>query len=271
MPYSLQEAYLEVANEYLQQGRIDSIRISTRPDELSADQLNFLIKRGVKTIEIGVQSLSDRVLEVSCRGYTVKQAVASIREVKRAGFETGVQIMTGLPEDSGVESLETVDVLCGLKPDFARIYPLLVFRDTELAKRMQEGQYKPPTLEAAVDTCVRLLERFEKAAIPVIRIGLQGEAGMETSEGGILAGPYHPAFGSLVRSELFFRKLLSALPEPSNFVSTVRIRIHPHDRPLLSGDRGENYKRLQEVIGKGRFIIQEDRTHPRGGVTCASA
>ncbi|MCP4600896.1 MAG: radical SAM protein, partial [Proteobacteria bacterium] len=131
MEESLQEAYLEVAQPYLRQGLVDSIRISTRPDDLSAKQLAFLVKRGVRTIELGIQSLSDTVLQASRRGYTTEQALEGIYQVQHMGLEVGAQIMIGLPGDTGSESLETVEMLSELKPDFVRIYPLLIFSMTD--------------------------------------------------------------------------------------------------------------------------------------------
>ncbi len=268
MKESLQEAYLEAAQPYLKQGLIDSIRISTRPDDLSDKQLAFLAERGVRTIELGIQSFSDTVLQASRRGYTAQQAFEGICRIQRMGLEAGAQIMIGLPGDTGRESLETVERLSELKPDFVRIYPLLVFPGTDLAEMMQRNQYRPLALTEAVSLCVKMLERLEKAAVPVIRIGLQEQAGMRKKEGAVLAGPYHPAFGHLVRSGLYLQKVLAALPESAEILSRICIRIHPADRPLLAGDRKENIKQLHRMFGAERLCIEEDLSLSRGEVEC---
>lgn len=264
----LQKDYLDVALAFVRRGLADSIRVSVRPDELSHDTLLFLAEKGVKTVEVGVQSLADRVLEASRRGHSAQQAVASIRAIKQAGLEAGAQIMVGLPEDTGAASLKTAALLCELKPHFVRVYPLVVFRDTELARWMDGGRYRPWGLGRAVGVCTRILERFERASIPVARIGLQNGEAMEGIDGAVLAGPYHPAFGHMVRARLFFSKLILCLPQPLLPSKTICFRIHPNDRPFLSGYRGDNLERLRSRLGNRTIRIVEDQGLPRGHVEC---
>jgi len=95
MPRERQDAYLEVCQPYIRRSRVDSVRISTRPDEVSEGQLAFLANRSVRTVELGVQSLSDRVLGASRRGYTAEEAREAIQRTKEMGLEVGAQLMTG--------------------------------------------------------------------------------------------------------------------------------------------------------------------------------
>lgn len=266
MSRAQQEAYLEVCRPFLQRGWVDSIRISTRPDAVPAGDLEFLTRRGVKTVELGIQSLSDRVLRASRRGYTGDEARQGIRRTRRMGLEVGVQLMVGLPGDSGKESLETVKALSSLQPDFVRIYPLLVLRQTELAGIMRKGRYRPMELDEAVSLCARMLEKLEEASIPVIRIGLQEQATMGCEESFVLAGPYHPAFGHLVRSALFLRKVMASLPRAIPGSSKLCLRVHPHDRSLLVGDHRQNLRVLQGVVEPRVLRIEEDSRMDRGTV-----
>jgi histone acetyltransferase (RNA polymerase elongator complex component) len=268
MPLERQEAYLDVCRPYVRRGWVDSIRVSTRPDQVSGRQLAFLAGRGVRTVELGVQSLSDRVLRASRRGYTGEEARDAILRVRAMGLEAGAQIMVGLPNDTGTESLETVEGLVGLKPDFVRIYPVLVLRQTELADRLRTGAYTPLGLEEAVSLCARMLEKFEKASIPVIRVGLQDQGRMGREGGDVMAGPHHPAFGHLVRSALFLEKVVASLPGEIRGASTVCLRIHPHDRSLLVGDRRQNIGKIRGILEHGEVQIEEDRRVPRGTVEC---
>lgn len=268
MPRERQAAYLQVCQRHIRQGRVDSIRISTRPDGVSEGQLAFLADRGVRTVELGVQSLSDRALRASRRGYTGEQARKAIRRVRDMGLEVGAQIMVGLPGDNGAESWETVEALSSLKPDFVRIYPLLVLQRTELAEWMRRGRYTPLGLEEAVSLCAGLVARLEGASIPVIRIGLQEQGRMGREGGSVLAGPYHPAFGHLVRSALFLRRVLGCLPEGIPRSSRVCLRIHPHDRALLAGDRRQNFRRIMDVLEPRHLRIEEDGALARGTVQC---
>ena len=66
----IQNELLEAAFDYIKEGKIDGIRISTRPDYIDKSTLKRLKKYKVKTIELGVQSTNDYVLKKSKRGHT---------------------------------------------------------------------------------------------------------------------------------------------------------------------------------------------------------
>jgi histone acetyltransferase (RNA polymerase elongator complex component) len=268
MSVERQKAYLEVCEPYVRGDWVDSIRISTRPDEVSEGQLAFLAERNVGTVELGLQSLSDRVLEASRRGYTGEEARDALQRVRAMGFEAGAQIMVGLPEDRGVESLQTVEGLIRLKPDFVRIYPLLVLRQTALAEWTRSGAYSPMALDEAVVLCSRMLEMLEEASIPVARIGLQEPMGTRQDGRDVVAGPCHPAFGHLVRSALFLKKVFASLPRTVPAASTVCLRIHPHDRSLLVGDGRQNLRKIRDRLEHAGVRVEEDPESPRGSVTC---
>lgn len=199
LPLPLQERLLSWAGAYMGPGRVDALRLSTRPDALSEAQMEGLLARGVKTIELGIQTLNDAVLTLINRGHSRKQAIQALTWLKKYPVRTGVQLMVGLPGDSSPGFLETVEEVRALKPDMVRLYPTLIFADTPLAQWWAEGRYSPLALEEALSLCRRALDLFESAGIPVIRMGLQDHAGMNRANG-LLDGPFHPAFGSLVRS-----------------------------------------------------------------------
>ena len=262
----LQEAYLEAGAPYLRDGRADSIRLSTRPDGLGGDRLPFLRSRGVGTVELGVQSFSDAVLRASGRGHNGRTAEEGIRRVKQEGLEVGAQLMFGLPGDTGAEGLASVERLCALRPDFVRLYPVLVLRGTELSRMMARGDYRPLALEEAVDLCARALDRFDRSGIPVIRIGLQTHEGLRPGRGALVAGPHHPAFGDLVRSAWFQGRVLDALPGGRRQGRSLRLRIHPHDRSLLVGHGGWGMERVRSSLGGRPFPTREDARLARGEV-----
>ena len=266
MSPALQERFLSVAQEFRRQGRIDSIRLSARPDELEDERLDFLEARGVETVEIGVQSLCDRVLRESRRGATVSQALETIKRTRGRGFEAGAQIMVGLPGDSAAQAMQSTERLCEARPDFVRIYPVLVLRDTELADWFQQGRYHPLSLEEAVEICAQMLDRFERARIPVVRVGLHADREMLQDGGPVLAGPVHAAFGFLVRARVFRSRLLNALQKQETSGGQTCFRIHPHDRPLFSGHRGETVRYLEGRLGRGSFRVEQDENVVRGRV-----
>ena len=202
MPRPEQHRLLEMASPFLEGGAIDSIRISTRPDEIDAACLDLLETHGVTTVEVGVQSFDDGVLRRVGRGHTAADAVGAVTLLRKRGFQTGIHLMVGLPGDTAGGFYETVEKAIALRCDMVRIHPTVVLRDTPLAESFRKGEYVPLPLAEAVDICKQGLKKLSAAGIPVIRLGLQTTRELE-EPGAIVAGPFHPAFRSLVEESLF--------------------------------------------------------------------
>ena len=157
IPINEQSELLAAANEYLKKGDIDGIRLSTRPDYIDKEILDNLLKYGVTTIELGVQSMDDSVLKSSNRGHTRKDVINAVRLIKEYSFTLGLQMMTGLPGDTDEKSLYTADEIIKLKPDIVRIYPTLTIKDTFLEKMYLTGKYQPQSVDEAVNLAKQLL------------------------------------------------------------------------------------------------------------------
>lgn len=191
----IQEGFLSSACGFISDGLIDSIRVSTRPDYITDEGLSLLKKYKVETVELGAQSMVDEVLRLSGRGHTAKDTIAAVTLLKKHGFKAGLQIMPGLPGDTRDTMLHTAAKTIELQPDFVRIYPTLVIRDTPLEKMYLFGSYNPWSLTEMADICKKLVSLFNAKGIPIIRLGLQPT---EILEQNVLAGPYHPSFRELV-------------------------------------------------------------------------
>jgi len=196
----IQEELLGTVHPYLQKNIINGIRLSTRPDYIDDSALELLKKFGVTTIELGVQSLNDGVLEASKRGHTANDSIKAIKKVKDAGFETVVQLMPGLPMDNMEISIDTAMTVCNCNPDAVRIYPVIVLKNTLLYQMYRKGEYSPLSLDEAVETCSRIYEIFNKKSIKIIRMGLHPFTDKEKMN--IIAGPYNTSFGFLVKSRI---------------------------------------------------------------------
>ncbi len=207
LPTAEQQAYLGVVAPYLQSGEVSGIRVSTRPDALSIEQISLLKGSGVSTVEVGCQSFSADVLARSDRGHGPEAALQAVSRLQQQGIRTGIQLMPGLPGGSRHEALASLGQALKLRPAFMRIYPAVVLRDTPLATQYQTELFSPLTLDEAVDLCAEMLWHCQRLSVPVIRIGLQASEGLDRGDA-MLAGPYHPAFGQLVRSRLWQRALL---------------------------------------------------------------
>ena len=130
-------------------------------------------------------------------------AVALLR---RFGFQVGLQLMVGMPEQSFASVQETVRKAIEMHPDVARIYPLLVIKGTPLAADYAAGRFVPLTLEEAVTQAAWAYRELTEAGVNVIRIGLQPDEEL-CAPGNILAGPFHPAMGELVKSRVLRDKI----------------------------------------------------------------
>lgn len=275
IPASQQNALLQPAHDAIQRGEIDSIRLSTRPDAIDPDTLTRLRSYGVKTVELGAQSMDDEVLLLTRRGHTAEDVRRAAHQVKDAGLELVLQMMTGLPGDSPEKSLYTARELIALSPDGMRIYPTVIVRDTELYDLWLRGEYREHTVEDAVELCARLLPLFEEAKIPVIRLGLNPTE--ELSSGAAVAGAYHPALGELVKSRMLLHRAEELL-QGTKPGADIRIGIDPCLLSQMIGQHGENRKKLTESFSLSslsfvpvegclspRLLSTENEIHPQGG------
>ena len=211
-----QEEFLQVAYEYIKQGKIQSIRISTRPDYIDKIILKRLKKYKVETIELGVQSTNDYILKRCNRGHSFDDVKKASKMIRWHGFKLGHQMMVGLPESTRIDEINTAKELIKLKPKMVRIYPVLVIKNTRLEKEFMDEKYIPLTVVQAVETCKELVSIFNKKKIEIIRIGLQNtdEISDPNSEGSeVVAGPYHPAFRQLVESGLWYDTIVSKIKQ----------------------------------------------------------
>ena len=246
----LQEKLLKVAYKYVQSKKVDGIRISTRPDYIDKEKLKLLKKYGVKTIELGVQSTNDYILKKAKRGHTFQDVKKASKLIRRHGFTLGHQMMIGLPESTWIDEMNTAKDLAKLKPKIVRIYPVLVIKQTELAKDLAKGEYIPLTLNQAVERCKELNYFFEKKRITVIRMGLQNTdiiSNPENINSEVVAGPYHEAFGQLVEDSIWYDRILEAIKKINTKVAEVEIEVNPENVNNIIGHKKENIQKFKDL------------------------
>jgi histone acetyltransferase (RNA polymerase elongator complex component) len=256
LPVHIQQEYLDVVGPFIVSGRIKSIRLSTRPDCINHEILAFLKESHVQTIELGVQSMDDGVLALAMRGHTAADTLNAVNLIKEHGFTIGLQLMIGLPGDSADTFMDTVCTAIRLRPDFIRLYPLLVLKDTPLEVLYKTKQYHPLPIDEAVFLCSQALSLFEQAKIEVTRIGLQPTREME-KPGTILAGPYHPAFRQLVESLLLLDKMRLALHNRKDKTSTAIFMVNPHDLSAAVGQHRVNIEKLKKEFGLRSLRVKQ--------------
>jgi len=249
--------FLETVRPYVEKGHFGSVRISTRPDEIDEERLDLLKRFYVGTVELGVQSMDDEVLRLSGRGHCANDTVQSMDLLKKYGFKTGVQLMPGLPGDSEETFQRGVEKIVSLRPDMARLYPAIVIRGTKLADWLESGRYRPLSLSDAVRICSDSCMYMESRNIPVIRIGLMSSPSL-LREGQILAGPWHTAFGFLVRSDIHQKRIHRFLPRYGT-ASEIGIRAPDREIPLVRGYENLGIREIEEKTGaKVRFVRPDD-------------
>lgn len=248
MDMKLQEAYLRQVYPYLKSGQVHGLRLSTRPDGISPANLEMLRHWGVDTVELGVQSCDDEVLNRAGREMKRADIVAACHLIKEYAFKLGIQLMVGLPGDDRGKALDTAQTTIELQADMVRIYPTLVITGTELARLWQNGLYQPLSLSAAVSICADMLLLFQYNNIPVIRIGLQPNQDLNCPET-MLAGPYHPSFGELVEQHIFClqaRELLNNVQITTSLPEPVRLLVNPRDMSRMIGQHRLNVLHLEK-------------------------
>lgn len=242
---------LERAKTYIDKGFFKGIRISTRPDCISEEILDILKFYGVTSVELGCQSMSDRVLKLNERGHTAQDVIDSAALIKSYGFEFGVQMMTGLYGDSSEGAVETAEKLIALKPDTARIYPTVVLENTALSELYKKGDYTPETLDESIELCARLLMMFRKADIRVIRLGLHSGGNVED---GYVAGVYHPALRELVESRIYLSLIEEEINRKSLPEGEIEIVVGEKFVSMAVGQKKSNIKSLSDKGYKVKVI-----------------
>ena len=235
-----QRELLGAAQPFLASGQVRELRLSTRPDYVTPEIAGFLREHGVGIVELGAQSLDDRVLGASGRGHSVAQVRTAVACLKEAGIRVGLQLMLGLPGDSTATALASGRAAAELGPDMVRLYPCLVISGSPLAELYRQGQYQPLPLSRAVALAGRLWSIFNGYGISVVRMGLQPSASLEET---MLAGPYHPAFGELVLSRLFFNQVRAEL-SARTLRQSHRLCLAKADESIYRGKGNGNVKRL---------------------------
>ena len=257
---------LSTAYEFIKSKKVNSIRISTRPDYINKEVLKRLKKYKVKTIELGVQSANDYILKKAGRGHTFEDVKKASKLIRLYGFKLGHQMMVGLPESTKLDEINTAKQLIKLKPKIIRIYPVLVIKGTELEKQYNEGTYKPLTVVQAVETCKELVKMFSKKKIDIIRIGLQptdtiSEPNNENSE--VVAGPFHSAFRQLVESGMWYDVIVDKIKKLNAKVKEVEVIVNPQDVNNVIGQRKENISNLKQVYDVN-LIVKADAKIKQG-------
>jgi histone acetyltransferase (RNA polymerase elongator complex component) len=249
-----QKRLLHAVQPSIQSGDVHSIRVSTHSLLVNPHNISLLKDNNVRTVELGIQSTNDRVLQAvgrPCNFETVKSAVDSIRKNR---LRLGLQLMPGLPEDDETIFMKSVKDVIGLKPDFVRIYPTLVIKNTKLYQMYKLGKYLPWKLNRMVRLVKDALLAFQSENIPVIRVGLHSDPSMLEN---LVDGPYHPAFRYLVDSLIAREKMFDLIDQLHRIPQTLTFKVPSRQVSLYLGHKKDNIQAIQNVYGINNIFIQQ--------------
>jgi histone acetyltransferase (RNA polymerase elongator complex component) len=259
IPVEKQKAYLASVQPYFESGRINGIRISTRPDYISKEILLMLKQYHVTTIELGAQSLDEEVLKLAGRGHTATQVHEASQLIIDNGFNLGLQMMIGLPGDNAEKSIYTAQEIIRLGAECTRIYPTLVIKDTELEQLYLEGKYQPLSQDEAISRVADIVPLFIAADVKILRIGLHPSEGLLDNTS-LVAGPFHVAFGELVFSEIW-RRLISKMAFENGKRNVLTLTVASGMRNAAIGHKAMNKAMLLESFRK---VVFEENTELKG-------
>ena len=198
----------------------------------------------------------DDIARIPKEYLTAAQVAPAVALLKRFGFQVGLQLMVGMPEQSFDSVQETVRKAIAMQPDVARIYPLLVIKGTPLAADYAAGRFVPLTQEEAVTQAAWVYRELTEAGVNVIRIGLQPDDELCTP-GNILAGPFHPAMGELVKSRVLRTEVTSKLEKLAD-CGAITIYCPARLESKLRGQKSCNLRYWEEYFpGLALQIIQD--------------
>lgn len=257
IPVQQQEALLMAAWPYVKSGQVKGVRLSTRPDFIDGEILQRFLRWGVTSVELGAQSMDAQVLRLSRRGHTPEDVARASAMILEAGLELGLQMMVGLPGDTLSKSLYTAQEIIRMGAHTTRIYPAVVLRGTPMEQMYREGMFHPLTVEQAVQQCAQLVPLLEGEGVRILRLGLMAEEGLQP-ERDLVAGPYHPAFGELVRGRIFRNRIQAELDGcPPG--ARVCLHVHSKDISAITGRGRANLHWLMEQYGLAELALSPDK------------
>jgi histone acetyltransferase (RNA polymerase elongator complex component) len=257
LPQNEQEAYLKAAVKWVENGEVNGIRLSTRPDYINPEVIKLLKKYGVSSIELGAQSLDEEVLKLSGRGHSAKHVEEASKMILDAGFVLGLQMMTGLPGDTMEKTVYTARRIAELGASETRIYPTLVIRGTQLELMYLEGSYQPLNLEETIERCKKLVLFFEENQIRILRLGLHPSEGLSKGSD-LVAGPFQPALKELVNTAIWKDIFRESLKNKNR--QCLRLSVASKELNAAIGHKAQNKKWLLEHFEKVEFKTNTNLT-----------
>ncbi|MCX6739803.1 MAG: tRNA uridine(34) 5-carboxymethylaminomethyl modification radical SAM/GNAT enzyme Elp3 [Candidatus Parcubacteria bacterium] len=149
--------------------RVIGLTLETRPDYIDVAEIKRMRELGATRVELGVQSIDDKILKLGHRGHLVKQTIEATKLLKDAGFKISYHMMPNLPDATPAKDLAMFKKLFSnqdFQPDMLKIYPCVVTKNSQLYSWFKKGKFKAYTDKQLID----LLIKIKKNIPPYVRI-----------------------------------------------------------------------------------------------------
>lgn len=249
---------LNKAQEYVDKKLVKSIRMSTRPDYITKEIISILKNYSISYVELGIQTMNDEVLKLLKRGHTVADTIRAAELLNEAKIKFVGQMMVGLPGSNNEDEKYCAEQICKLGAKASRIYPTIVFKNTELEELTHIGQYVPLSLEDAVERSANLLRIFEENSVKCIRIGLCESENLHSIET-YVAGPNNPSIGEMVKSKLFYNIICEKLKNNTIDTKTLYIYCPIGKKSQIIGHKKINIISLKKLFLFDKIFVLESK------------
>ena len=139
--------------------RIIGITIETRPDWINEKEIIFLRKLGVTRVELGVQNISDGILSLNNRTHTTNDIINATKLLKDSGLKICYHLMPGLYGSNLKDDLNNIKKVFSdpaFRPDYLKIYPCVVLKNTKLLELYKKKKYEPLTDHDLIDLLIEV-------------------------------------------------------------------------------------------------------------------
>ncbi len=251
---------LNKAQGYVDKGQAIGIRLSTRPDYISEEILEILKKYTIICVELGIQSMNDNVLKFLKRGHCVSDTYKAARLLNEYDIKFAGQMMVGLPTATIDDEIDCARQICALGATGTRIYPTLVFKNTELELITKNNEYYPLSLEEAIERSAQVYEIFIQNNVKCYRIGLCESENLH-SENTYFAGPSSASIGEMVKSRIYLNRIVSTIQKNGlDKVDALYIECSLGKKSQIIGNKKSNIAELKNRFGYKNIKVSENPT-----------
>jgi histone acetyltransferase (RNA polymerase elongator complex component) len=251
---------------------ITHFNVSTKPIPLIDEVISILKQNHVTTIELGIPSCNDTILEALNRKHSKEDLRKAFHRLTHEGFHVALQVMVGLPNETIADINETIKNIIFLRPAYIRIYPLVFISGTPLAHMYEAKRFLPIPFDEAIYRAMLIYLNALKHGIKTVKMGLTDN---EVIKDRIIGGYYHPAFGFLVKSKAFYRAVTVKIAE-AGFKGEVTVSLNNKDISHLIGHRRMNLMRFRDIgfsitwqtmeIEPGTFMLRSGEATTTGNI-----